>query len=431
MSPKNLLVETPLVILDGARRLPRADILHLNREPGRFSSFSANQLGGMAIAAALEHSRVSPELIGHVIMGQALESHRDSIYGARMMALEAGIPKAVPALTVRRLCGSGAQAIVNACHHLLLGDHDPARPFLVAGGAESMQYPHVLYGLRGRQSGQGVVKYGPVALSSLPPGLYAQDLLHMALYDPAAGMAMANTAEKVARHYGITREQADLFAFRSHTRAAAAQAQGLFAEEIQPVLCPLPGQEQGELIGQDTHVRSDIRLEGLARLPAAFEPPDGIVTAGNASGVVDGAAALLLCREDVARQAGLQPLAFLRGWGYAGCEPSLMGMGPVPATRAALEMAGIEGERLDHVELNEAFAPQALACIREFEDLGMDPDKVNPLGNAIALGHPLGATGANLTLTCAYHLRRSGKRHGLVTMCIGGGQGISLVLESA
>ncbi|MCB1050634.1 MAG: thiolase family protein [Acidobacteria bacterium] len=430
MKLKRLLEEDPLVILDGGRRTPRADILHENKRPGKFASLSTNQLGGIAIKATLEHSGVSPDQIGHVIMAQALESHRDSIYAARIMALEAGIPKEVPALTVRRLCGSGAQAIVNACHQLLLEDHLPGRPYLVAGGAESMQYPHIVYGLRGKPAKQGIVKYGAVACDQMPPGTFAQDLLHMALFDPMAGMAMANTAEKVARQYGISREASDAFAYRSHRLAHQAQHKGWFEEEITPIEVPVYGSHEREWVRSDTHVRPDISLQSLARLPVVFEPPHGVLTPGNASGVVDGAAAMIVTRKATAQQAGQHILARIAGWGIAGCEPSLMGLGPVPATRFALEMAGISGAQIDHVELNEAFAPQALACIQEFETLGIDPSKVNPLGNAIALGHPLGATGAILTLTCAYHLRRTHGRYGLVTMCIGGGQGIALILEN-
>ena len=427
MSLSNLLREHPIVILDGGRRLPRADILVNNRDPGLLHSFTTNQLGGMAIRATLGATGIAAERLGHVVMGNALESHRDSIYGARGMAIEGGVPWETPALTVRRICGSGAQAIVNAAQMLLLGDHPPERPFLLAGGAESMQYPHVLYGLRGRRVGKTVVKYGPLDCSTMAKGSYAQDLLYMALYDPSAGMAMANTAERLGRLYGITRREADAFAWRSHRRALAWRETAGSGEEIVPVALPRRGGELVEL-RHDTHLRPTISLDGLAELPPVFEPPDGIITPGNASAVVDGAAALVLCREG--GEEGARPLARLLGWGVAGVDPRIMGIGPVPASKLALEMAGVAGRDLDTVELNEAFAPQALACMKDFETMGIDPDRVNPVGGAIALGHPLGATGSLLTLTAAYYLKRTKGRLGLVTMCIGGGQGISLVIEN-
>jgi acetyl-CoA acetyltransferase family protein len=242
-------------------------------------------------------------------------------------------------------------------------------------------------------------------------------------------MSMANTAEELARRYRITREQADEFGLRSHRNAKRARDAGWFDEELEPVTVRADGAAEPVTVRYDTHVLEDPSLEGMARLPPAFEP-GGIVTAGNASAVVDGAAAMIIGREgDVARE-GLRPLARLAGVGVAGCAPEIMGWGPVPATRRALAAAGISGGEIDHVELNEAFAPQALACIRDFEEMGIPAERVNPIGNAIALGHPLGATGAILTLTAAYALRRTRKRYGLVTMCIGGGQGIALVLES-
>jgi acetyl-CoA acetyltransferase family protein len=397
-----------------------------NRDPGLLHSYTTNQLGGMAIRATLEAGGIAPERLGHVIMGNALESHRDSIYGARGMALEGGVPWDVPALTVRRICGSGTQAIVNAVQMLLLGDMPDDRPFLLAGGAESMQYPHVLYNLRGRKVGNTVVKYGPLDCSGLPRGSWAQDLLYMALYDPSAGMAMANTAELLGRQYGITREEADRFALRSHQRALAWRNTPGTGGEIIPV--PLPGRGEARNLAYDTHVRPGISLDGLAELPVVFEPPAGIITPGNASAVVDGAAALVLCREEDCGSA--RPLVRIRGWGLAGVDPRIMGIGPVPATRLALEMAGITGADLDTVELNEAFAPQSLACIRDFAEMGIDPEKVNPVGGAIALGHPLGATGSILTITAANYLKHSNGRYGLITLCIGGGQGIALVIEN-
>jgi acetyl-CoA acetyltransferase family protein len=419
-----------IVIVDGGRRLPRADILHNNREPGLFSRFSTTQLGGMAIKATLEQSRVPKERIGHVVMGMAQHAHRDAIYGAQGMRWRGGLPKDVPSLTVARICGSGAEALAVGSELILAGlRHDAERPFVVVGGAESMQYPFTLYGHRGKQVGDAVHKYGPIDARGLPPGTHLADALLANLYDPSARMSMANTAEELARRYRITREQADAFGLRSHRNAKAARDAGWFDEEIAPVTVKRDGAAPPLTVKYDTHILEDPSPAAMARLPAAFEP-GGIVTAGNASAVVDGAAAMVIGLERDVAGEGLRPLARVAGVGVAGCAPEIMGWGPVPATRRALASAGIRGIDVDVVEINEAFAPQALACVKDFEEMGIDPQKVNTMGNAIALGHPLGATGAILTLTCAYALRRTRKRYGLVTMCIGGGQGISVVLES-
>jgi acetyl-CoA acetyltransferase family protein len=417
-----------IVIVEGARRTPRADILVDNKEPGLFSRFSTTQLGGLAIAATLESSTIDKALVGHVVMGMAQHSHRDSIYAAKGMAWRGGLPESVPALTVARICGSGAEAVAVGAEMILAGvRHDRERPFVVVGGAESMQYPFVLYGVRGKKLGAAVQKYGPIDAKALPPGTHLQDMLLMSLYDPSAKLAMANTAEELGRRYGITREEADAFGYRSHVNAKKARDAGAFAEEIAPVTV-----ETGDgavAVKHDTHILEEPSLTKMSRLPPAFEP-GGIVTAGNASAVVDGAGAMIIGKESDVVKHGGRPLARIAGVGVAACDPRIMGWGPVPATKRALASAGIEGKAIDHVELNEAFAPQALACIRDFEKMGIDPERVNPLGGAIALGHPLGATGAILTITCAYALRRAKKRYGLVTMCIGGGQGISLVLEA-
>jgi acetyl-CoA acetyltransferase family protein len=420
-----------IVIVDGGRRLPRADILVNNREPGLFSRFSTTQLGGMAIKAAVGRSGVAPGRIGHVVMGMAQHSHRDSIYAAQGMRWRGGLPHDVPALTVARICGSGAEALAVGAEMISAGlRHDEARPFVVVGGAESMQYPFALWGQRGRKIGAAVQKYGPLEARALPSGTHLTDVLLASLYDPSARTSMANTAEELARRYRITREQADELGLRSHRNAKRSRDAGWFDEEIEPVTVRRDGAAEPITVRYDTHVLEDADPAAMARLPPAFEP-GGIVTAGNASAVVDGAAAMIIGKEsDVARER-LRPLARIAGVGVAGCAPEIMGWGPVPATRRALERAGISGRDVDHVELNEAFAPQALACIKDFAEMGIDPERVNAMGNAIALGHPLGATGAILTLTCAYALRRTGKRYGLVTMCIGGGQGISVVLESA
>jgi len=420
-----------IVILDGGRRTPRADILENNRAPGLFSRFSTTQLGGMAIGATLGNTRLDKALVGHVVMGMASHSHRDSIYGAQGMRWRGGLGNDVPALTVARICGSGAEAVAVGAELILAGvRHDKKRPFLVVGGAESMQYPFSLYGLRGRKLGESVQKYGPLDAKGLPPGTYLQDSLLMSLYDPGAQMSMANTAEELGRRYRVMREEADRFGFRSQTRAKAARDAGFFDEEIEPVRVEKDGAGEAVTVKHDTHILEDVSLAKMARLGPAFEP-GGTITAANASAVVDGAAAMVIGRERDAAKHNAKPLARLAGVGVAACDPQIMGWGPVPAVKKALKSAGVKGQAIDHVELNEAFAPQALACIRDFEKMGIDPEKVNPQGGAIALGHPLGATGAVLTLTCAYALRRAGQRYGVVTMCIGGGQGIALVLEAA
>jgi len=419
-----------VVILDGARRTPRPDILIKNQEPGLFSRFSTTQLGGFAIKATLENTPVDKALIGHVVMGMAQHSHRDSIYGAQGMAWRGGLGQDVPALTVARICGSGTEALCVGADMMLSGlRHDTERPFMVVGGAESMQYPFCLYNWRGRKVGTAVQKYGPCDIKGLPPGTQLQDMLLMSLYDPSAGMSMANTAEELGRRYGITREEADEFGYRSHMNAKAARDAGHFAEEIEPVTVLKDGAAEPIVVEHDGHIMDEISLTKMARLPPAFEP-GGIITAGNASAVVDGGAAMVLAKESDAEKHDLPPLARVIGMGVAACDSKIMGWGPVPATRDALKRAGLKGEQLEHVELNEAFAPQSLACVPDLKEMGIDPERVNPYGSAIALGHPLGATGAVLTLTCAYALRRNKQRYGLVTMCIGGGQGIAIVLES-
>jgi len=422
--------DTSIVILDGARRTPRADILVNNKEPGLFSNFTTTQLGGMAIRATLEHTEVDNDLIGHVVMGMASHSHRDSIYAAQGMRWRGGLGNDVPALTVARICGSGAEAIAVGSEMMLAGvRHDAARPFTVVGGSESMQYPFILYNYRGRKVGTAVQKYGPIDAKALPPGEHLQDSLLLGLYDPSARLAMANTAEELNRRYGIGREASDEFGYRSHANAKRARDAGWFDGEIEPISVRANGSGAEVEVRYDTHILENASLEKMARLRPAFEP-GGVVTAGNASAVVDGAAAMVIGKQTDAKKHGLKPLARIAGMGVAACDPQIMGWGPVPAVGKALERAGIKGQDVDIVELNEAFAPQALACIRDFEEMGIDPEKVNPMGGAIALGHPLGATGAILTLTCAYALRRNKQRYGVVTMCIGGGQGIALVLES-
>jgi len=424
------MIREPIVIMQGAKRTPRADILINNREPGLFSRFTTTQLGGFAIKATVESSKVDKGLIGHVVMGMAQHSHRDSIYAAKGMAWHGGLDETVPALTVARICGSGAESVAVGTEMLLAGlRYDADRPFFVVGGAESMQYPFALYGHRGKKVGEAVQKYGPVDPKGLPAGTHLQDMLLMSLYDPSAKMAMANTAEELARRYKITREEADAFGFRSQTLAKEARDNGWFDEETTPVDVRIDGAVAPEVVKHDTHIMDKVTLAKMARLPAAFEA-GGIVTAGNASAVVDGAGAMLLGKQADAEKHGLTPMVRVVGIGTAACDPKIMGWGPVPATEKALAMAGIKGSQIDHVELNEAFAPQSIAVIRDWQEkFGIDAEKVNPMGGAIAVGHPLGATGAILTLTCAYALKRKKEKYGLVSMCIGGGQGIALILE--
>jgi acetyl-CoA acetyltransferase family protein len=422
--------EKSIVVLDGGRRLPRADILENNKAPGLFSRFTTTQLGGMAVTATLKNTKIDRKLIGHVVMGMANHSHRDSIYAAQGARWRGGLDDSVPALTVARICGSGAESISVASEMILAGlRHDEARPFYVVGGCESMQYPYVIYNLRGQSVGNAVQKYGPIDTKAFPPGTYLQDALLMCLYDPSAQLAMANTGEELGRRYGITREECDRFGYRSHVNAKAARDAGYFDEEIEPVTVERGGSLPPITVKYDTHILENPSLDGMSKLPAAFEA-GGLVTAGNASAVVDSAAAMVLGLESDAERYGCKPLARIIGYGVAGVESKIMGIGPVPATQKALAKAGIKGDQIDIVEINEAFAPQALACARDYEKMGIDPEKINPMGNAIALGHPLGATGSILTLTCGYALRRRKLRYGLVTMCIGGGQGIALILES-
>jgi acetyl-CoA acetyltransferase family protein len=422
--------EKSIVILDGGRRLPRADILHNNRAPGLFARFSTTQLGGMAVKATLKHTAIDSKLIGHVVMGMAAHSHRDSIYGAQGMRWRGGLADDVPALTVARICGSGTEAISVASEMALAGlRHDQARPFYIVGGGESMQYPFSLYNMRGKMVGSTTQKYGPIDVKALASGTALQDTLLMCLYDPSAKLRMASTAEELGRRFGVTREECDQFGYRSHANAKKARDAGHFDEEIEPVTVEQGGSAEPITVKYDTHILENPSMAMMAKLLPAFEP-GGVITAGNASAVVDSAAAMVLGLESDAERYGLKTLCRIVGYGVAGVDPHIMGYGPVPATRKALANAGLKGDQMDIIELNEAFAPQSLACLRDMEKMGIDPEKANPMGNAIALGHPLGATGAILTLTCAYALRRRKLRYGLVTMCIGGGQGIAIILES-
>jgi acetyl-CoA acyltransferase 2 len=385
-----------IVIINGART-PMAEY------NGSFADISAIELGVHAAKEALRRSEVPAEEVDHVIVGNAMQTSADAIYGARHVGLKAGIPHPVPALTVNRLCGSGIQSIISGAEQIMLGE---ARVVL-AGGMENMsQAPHVIRGARkGLRLGQSQL----------------EDSLMVALFDTHAGFYMAQTSDNLAKKFGITREQQDEFALRSQQKTGAAQENGFLAEEIVPVAWG----RKGEAMERDDHPRPDTTLEGLAKLKPSFGK-DGFVTAGNASGIVDGAAMLVLTSAEDAKASGKKPMGRIVSWAITGCEPEIMGIGPVSASRKALERAGMTLDQIDLIEVNEAFAGQILAVVK---DLGIDESKLNAWGGAIALGHPLGATGTRLVLTLLHQLRRLDKRYGLASACIGGGQGIAMVLE--
>ena len=392
---------TAAVVVGGART-------PMGRFGGSLKDTSATQLGIVAGKAALQRTGVPAERIDHVIFGNVLQTSSDAPYLARGVGLGVGAPVEASALTLNRLCGSGLEAVLSATRMVLLGEAD----FVLAGGTENMsQAPYVMRGGRwGLRAGDAVME---------------DMLFSSALTDTYNKLPMGITAENVAERYGVTREAQDEFALRSQRCAAAASEHGRFAEEIVPV--PLP-QEKGEprALARDEHIRADVTREKLSSLRPAFKP-DGTVTAGNASGIVDGAAAVVVASAARAEAEGLRPMARIVAWATAGVPPEIMGIGPVPATRAALERAGLSLEDMDVVEVNEAFASQCLAVERELE---LDRDRLNVNGGAIALGHPLGMTGARLLLTTLHELRRRGARYGLVTMCIGGGQGIAAIVEA-
>jgi len=372
---------------------------------GSLKELSATKLGATAIKEAVARSKVAPESVGHVVMGSVIHGEAKDMYLSRVAAVEAGIPVGTPALTVNRLCGSGLQAIVSASQHILLGDCDVA----VAGGAESMS--RAAYFLPTGRWGQ---RMGDAAIVDAMTG---------ALHDPFGHGHMGVTAENIAAKYGFTREQQDQFSVESHRRAARAMEQGLFKSQIVPI--ELKTKKGVEQFITDEHVRKDVKPEDMAKLKAVFKK-DGTVTAGNASGINDAGAAVVLMEASSAKKSGIKPLARLVAYAHAGVEPQVMGLGPIPAVRRVFEKAGLKPADMDVVESNEAFAVQAMAVTK---DLGLDPAKVNPNGGAVALGHPIGATGAILTVKALYELERLGKRYALVTMCIGGGQGIAAIFE--
>ena len=388
-----------VVIVAGART-PMA------RYTGAFSEVSAIDLGAHASKAAIQKSGVDPAEFDHAIFGNVMQTSADAIYGARHVGLKAGLKVETPAVTVNRLCGSGIEAIVQGAQRLLLGEAN----MVLAGGMENMtQAPFVI---RGARTG---LKLGGGAL---------EDFLFVGLTDTYCGLPMALTAEKLAEQKGISRKDADAYALRSQQAAEAAFKACYLTEEIVPVEV-----KQGKktiLVKEDDHRRPETTMEILEKLPPSFKK-DGMVTAGNASGIVDGAAAVVLTREQTAKERGLKPLGRIISWAVAGVDPSIMGIGPVPSTRKALQLAGMRLEQIDRVEVNEAFAAQYLAVEKE---LGLDRDKTNVNGGAIALGHPLGASGTRLVITVLNELRRKGLRYGLATACIGGGQGIAIIVEA-
>jgi acetyl-CoA C-acetyltransferase len=373
---------------------------------GSLKDFAPTRLGALVVAEVMKRAGVSGDDVGHVVFGNVIQTEPRDMYLSRVAALDAGIGKHVPAMNVNRLCGSGLQAIVSASQSILLGDADIA----IGGGAESMsRSPYLATGARwGNRLGDGKLL----------------DMMLGALHDPFQGIHMGVTAENLATQYTITRADQDQLAFESHQRAANAIKQGYFKSQILPV--ELPSKKGVTIFDTDEHVRADVTLADLAKLKPVFKKEDGTVTAGNASGLNDAGAAVLLMEAATAKARGLKPLARLVAYAHAGVDPAYMGIGPVPASQLALKKAGLTVADLDVIEANEAFAAQACAVSR---GLGLDPAKVNPNGSGISLGHPIGATGAAITVKALYELERIGGRYALVTMCIGGGQGIAAIFE--
>ncbi|MBX7220243.1 MAG: acetyl-CoA C-acetyltransferase [Blastocatellia bacterium] len=388
------------VFILGGARTPMAEY------NGAFKDLTDSDLGSLAAKAALERSGVPADRIDHVVYGNALQTSKGALYGARHVALKAGIPVDRPALTVNRLCGSGIQSIISGSQLIQLEEAET----VLAGGMESMsQAPHVIRGARsGFRLGEGNL----------------EDLLMSSLHDGFCGLYMAQTAENLARRHEISREEQDTFALESQQRATAAYAANRLQEEIAPVELKVRGGVQ--LFSQDDHMRADTTLAGLAKLRPAFGK-DGMVTAGNASGIVDGGAALVLAGESYVKAQDAKPLARIIGWSVAGVEPDVMGIGPVPAIEKLLAKTGKTLAEIDLVEVNEAFAAQYLAVEKV---LGLDRSKTNVNGGAIALGHPLGASGTRLVLTLMHELRRRGAKLGIASACIGGGQGIAIMIEA-
>ncbi len=373
---------------------------------GGLKDVPPTQLGAIVVAEALKRARVNGEEVGHVVFGHVINTEPKDMYLARVAALDGGVGQSAPCLTLNRLCGSGLQAIISAAQSIMLGDTDIA----IGGGAENMSRgPYIL------PSGRWGQRMGDFKTIDMMVG---------ALHDPFDVIHMGVTAENVATRWGITREEQDQLAIESHRRAANATKEGRFRSQITPV--EVKGRKGAVMFDTDEHFRDGVSLEDMAKLKPVFAKENGTVTAGNASGINDGAAAVVLMERSVAEKRGLKPMARLVSYGHAGVDPKYMGIGPVPSTKKALERAGLKVSDLDVIEANEAFAAQACAVAK---DLGFPADKLNPNGSGISLGHPVGATGAIITVKALYELERIGGRYALATMCIGGGQGIAAVFE--
>jgi acetyl-CoA C-acetyltransferase len=373
---------------------------------GSLKDLPPTELGARVVREALKRANVDPGQVGQCVFGNVIHTEAKDMYLSRVAAVNGGLPHESGALTVNRLCGSGLQAIVSAAQYIMLGDIDAA----IGGGAESMSrasYANVTQRWGARMGDTKII-----------------DMMVGALTDPFDTVHMGVTAENVANRCGITREQQDAFAVESHRRATAAAAEGRFKSQLLPI--ELKSKKGVVQFDTDEHVRSDASSEGMAKLRAVFAKENGTVTAGNASGINDAAAAVVLMEAQAAQRANVKPMARLVAYGHAGIDPKIMGLGPVSAVKSALKKAGLRIADMDVIESNEAFAAQALGVNRE---LDLDPAKVNPNGGAVALGHPIGATGCILTVKAMYELARTNKRYGLVTMCIGGGQGIAAIIE--
>ena len=414
-SGSNGMTESAVVV--GGARTPFCEWLGGKRGDGgpggRLSSVSAEELGTIAIKGAMENSGTNPNSVEHVVMGHALQTSGQAIFGARHAGLRAGIPQEVPMLTLNRLCGSGAQSIISATQMIMLGEAE----VVVAGGMENLsQAPHVLRGMRGSY------KLGrpPSAGEEIPQDM--EDYLFTNLVDGVSGMFMAQTSDELCRRKGVVREEADEYAAMSHQRTESSVSSGIWQDEVVSVETP-----DGVIDhSHEDHVVLGTTIDSLSGLRTHFGP-DSLVTAGNASGVVDGAAAVVVKSASRAEADGDEPLARIVSWGIVGLEPSIMAYGPVPSSQKAIQNAGLTVSEIDLWEINEAFAGQAVACIK---DLGIDYDRVNVNGGAVGLGHPLAATGTRLVLTLSHQLKRTGGRFGVATACIGGGQGIAVVVES-